>query len=71
MGQIYGYPSVGGGGGGGNTVSAGGGLGYVTNPDGTLTFFASGAYVTYFYDPSIVGSKELVAGNNVTIVHSS
>jgi hypothetical protein len=67
--QIYGYPSYfGSGGSGGNTVYAGGGLSFTLNPDGSLTFFASGPYVTYQADAGIVGSKELIAGNNVTIV---
>lgn len=67
--NIYGYPAYyGSSGGSGNTVYAGGGLSFTLNPDGSLTFFASGPYVTYQADAGIVGSKELIAGNNVTIV---
>lgn len=71
MSQIYGYPGYSGSSGSGNTVYAGGGLSYSTNPDGTLTFFASGSYITYLYDPSIVGSVKLIEGNNVTLVRSA
>lgn len=65
---IYGYPSnsSSGGSGGGTTYYAGGGLTATNNPDGTVTFAASGSYITYLYDPTIIGSRQLIAGNNVS-----
>jgi len=68
---ILGYPPNSGSGGSGNTVYAGGGLSFTTNPDGSLTFYASGAYLTFLYDPSIIGSKAVVAGNNVTLAQTA
>lgn len=66
---IYGYPSnpSSGGSSGGNTYYAGAGLTATNNPDGTVTFSASGSFVTYYYEPSIANSRALTAGNNVNI----
>jgi len=65
---IYGYPTnQSSGSGGGTTYYAGAGLTATNNPDGTVTFSASGSFLTWYYDPSIANSRGLVAGNNVTI----
>lgn len=65
---IYGYPSnQSSGSGGGTTYYAGAGLTATNNPDGTVTFSASGSFLTWYYDPTIPNSRGLVAGNNVTI----
>lgn len=68
---IVGYPSNSGGSGGSVNITVGGGLGSSVNPDGSITLFASGPYLLYNSDPSIIGGKKLLAGNNTSIVEGS
>lgn len=68
---IKGYPQPSSGSGGSVNITIGGGLGSSVNPDGSITLFASGPYLLYNSDPSIIGGKKLLAGNNTTIVEGS
>lgn len=70
-GGIVGYPTINGSGGGNLSITLGGGLGSSINPDGSINLFASGPYLLYNSDPSIIGGKKLLAGNNTTIVEGS